>query len=367
MTRLAVSRPLRPAALLMAAVAMAAAPTGPALAFDAAPVAPSAILGNRMVPLQVDGRVEALGPGGFVHEWPGVYADGRFAGDRLVLLFDDAGTWRIRIDGGAPRTIDGAGAARAVAFWGLGPGPHAMRMEKTSESVGAVVGAFVPATGDPLPPPAPNRRQIEFIGDSDLVGYGVHAPGRSCTPGEVRRNTDTQAAYGALTGQALGADYQILAVSGIGLTRNYGGARPGEEMPAIYRSGPPAPAEWHPQIIVLDVGSNDFSPPSPDESLDDLQVFAAYERGLAAFAADLLARHPDAFLVVGSSGEEYAWTEATRAAIAQLGPGIAHRVGLVTFPARALTGCHHHPSEADQALMARFLTDWIAARPELWR
>ena len=134
------------------------------------------------------------------------------------------------------------------------------------------MGLFVPGDGDALAPPQPLSRQIEFIGDSDSVGYGNLSTTRNCDEEEVFELTDTQKSFGPQIARHFGADYQLVAASGIGVLRNYAGSDPDHTMPTLYRlqlrNEPDLYQSnaWAPQIIMLALGSNDFqSPIAPDE------------------------------------------------------------------------------------------------------
>lgn len=326
------------------------------------PVMTQSLIGNQGVPLRINGRVDPLGRFGFAHDWPGIYASARFEGDRVSILFDDADSrWQIRIDGGPFEVVDRPGA-QAVTLSGLGPGAHDLQMEKLSETAGAVLGVFIPTGERALPPPPPHRRQMEFIGDSDMVGFGVESPVRECTSDEVRAKTNTQLGFAPRVARAFDADYQVLARSGIGLVRNYLGANPGREMPTVYRETPSAGPDWTPEIVVVALGSNDFT----DGVSDPMALVEDYEEGVIAFATELQDRYPGSFLIFATVGDAYEFTDATRAALERLDPARRNRATQVVFPERALTGCYDHPSLADQATMAEAITSWIEAHPEIW-
>ena len=113
---------------------------------------------------------------------------------------------------------------------------YTIRVDKISESPagsGRFNGFRVP-TGRGRTPPAPQDRQIQFIGDSDTVGYGNLSPSRDCTAEEVIELTDTQDAYSPRVGQHFQADYETIARSGIGVVRNYAGMQAGRTMPLLY-------------------------------------------------------------------------------------------------------------------------------------
>jgi lysophospholipase L1-like esterase len=342
---------------------------------DAQPLA--AAVSGRVVPVAVPAGGGAASSLGFRHAWPAIVAVARFEGDRLVAAFDDdANRYRIRIDGGPEHLVDRPGRW-ALRFDGLGPGPHTARLEKLSEAgAGTFAGFLVPAGGAALDPPAPSARRIEFIGDSDTVGYGNTSPTRVCEGEEVFLATDTQASFGPRVARAFDADARIVARSGIGLVRNYGGGQDGT-MSDLYplaltdEAAPLAADGWAPQIVVLTLGSNDFATPlGPGEPWPDQSALRdEFQAAVTRFLAGLRARYPDAFLLVAVpreyDGGDYA--VATEAAVEGLRTEGEAAIDLIPLPVLERTACHWHPSLRDHGAMAETLIAYIAARPALWQ
>ena len=64
----------------------------------------------------------------YTHEWPGVYFETAFIGERLVLRFDDGWhEYRLRVNDAPPITIAQPGHADIV-IGGLAKGPHHIRL-----------------------------------------------------------------------------------------------------------------------------------------------------------------------------------------------------------------------------------------------
>jgi lysophospholipase L1-like esterase len=232
---------------------------------------------------------------------------------------------------------------------------------------------FAGAGGRPLPP-RPRARRIEFIGDSYTVGYGNASPGRACTAREVHDRTDTQRAFGPLLAKRLDADYRVIAYSGFGVVRNYAGGRPGESLPGLYpRAVPddPAPLDtdegWWPQVIVINLGTNDFSTPlKAGEAWASAEALrAAWRERYVAFAESLLSRRPEAQLVL--MGAEAFEAEVEQVAAALNAVARAKPVATVRFGGLELTGCDYHPSLADHEALADLIEKKLAGLPQLWR
>lgn len=372
----AISSRLQPAA------APAPAPPPPVLApaageaaFTAQMLAPDALpAGLATVPLQAEGRVVWMQPGESLrHQWPGLTIRARFEGGSAYLLFDDAvNRFRVTIDGAAAGALTVTRPGRAVvALTGLTPGLHDILVQKLNESPAPAgfggIRAPVAAT-----PPAPVAAPIiEFIGDSDSVGYGNTASARDCSGDQVFLATDSTQAFPAQVAARLGARARVIARSGIGIVRNYEGAAPGETMLDLYPLDQPAmdalPAlpEDPAELVVLALGSNDFSTPlAKDEGWTgpaDLEADAA--AGLADLAEAALRRNPGADLLLLAFGEYGAGLmEAHHQAMARLLATLPD-ARLVTLPELARDACHWHPSLADHARIAETLLTALAPEP----
>jgi lysophospholipase L1-like esterase len=325
----------------------------------------------RPIPVHVGGRVVSEPGGAMRFGWPGVYFEGRFRGTGAEVAVESGTEFlRITIDGEEKAVLKRPGTAR-LRITGLPPGEHVVRLEKQTESQtggGRFLG-FRALGGTPLPP-KPRRRQIEFVGDSYTVGYGNTSPGRTCTAKEVHERTDTQLAFGPLLAKRLDADYRILAYSGFGIVRNYSGNRPGESLPLLYPRlipGDAGPAErsagtWRPQLIVVNLGTNDFSTPlkAGERWRDQAALREDYRSTYVAFARSLLARQPQARLLLMGSD---AFIEDVRQVAAALNANGSPRPTVLPFAGLELTGCDWHPSLEDHRRLTAQVEEAIAAEP----
>ncbi|WCM28978.1 GDSL-type esterase/lipase family protein [Sphingomonas sp. QA11] len=317
------------------------------------------------VPLYVGGRVVVDTDGSMRFGWPGVYFEGRFKGNGLtVRLRNGADRLRLLIDGVEKASFTRTGQVDA-RIDGLGDGEHSVRLEKLGETQNdesRLFGIFAAGEGVPLSPPGRTGRQIEFIGDSYTVGYGNASPGRICTTAQVRDTTDTQRAFGPIVARRLGADYRVNAYSGFGMVRNYGGSRPGESMPGLYQRlipKDPAPVEidprgWHPQFIVVNLGTNDFSTPlqAGEPWASQAALHTAYRARYLGFARDLMAREPNARLILMGAD---AFIADVRQVADELGSKAPGRVSTIHFERLDLEGCDWHPSLKDHKHLADLL------------
>lgn len=334
------------------------------MVFAAALAAATAAAGLQPLPVHVGGRVIAAQDGSLIFGWPGVYLESRFRGPAVRVKFDASDDFlRLVLDGKEVTRFERSGSVDR-SFAGLGSGEHVVRLEKMTESPvgGARFIGFYPMAGS-VPERAPLRaRGIEFIGDSHTVGYGNTSASRQCTEREIHDTTDTTKAFGPLVARALHADYQIIAYSGRGVVRNYGGAVPGESMVALYTRAKPDDAKdrprpdpaWKPQVIVVNLGTNDFSTKlNPGEKwASDAALHADYRKTYADFVWRLHAQQPQARFVLMGSDMFFADVGQVAAEVNARKAGLA---APLEFGGLELTACNWHPSLADDRKLADLL------------
>lgn len=336
------------------------------------------------------------GAASYTHAWPGVYFEAAFAGDSLVMKFDDASNeYRLLIDALPPIALPQPGQSE-ITVSGLGNTQHSVRLEKVTESVwiSRAFEGFYVASGATALVAEPRLRQIEFIGDSDMTGYGVRSASRVCTPEEVRLRSDTQIAYPALVAKHFDADYRISAISGRGAARNYGGMVPDHAMVDVYSytlpdadtagmtavpdDAAPDDVAWQPQIYVMALGGNDFATPlKPDEGwADNAALVAGFLDDYTALAVTLHQHSPDAaLLVVWADGVMLPPVEKANLASAGRARFLARaqQAGFATVDFIALdsvvqqaNACDYHSSRSDHAARAAWLIAYLDAHPALW-
>jgi hypothetical protein len=241
-------------------------------------------------------------------------------------------------------------------------------------------GIDLGADGTLLAPPTPPGRRIEFVGDSELLGYGAGMTVESTNMCRFSPDTeDADASVAKLTSDALGAQMMNLAFSGKGVTRNL---TPGDTqtLPKMYPLSIPtdpntvwdAGGGWTPDVVVIDAGANDLRGTLGQRSFDDTDGFVkAYE----AFVRSLRTGHPQATIVCVVSatvwgGDRAALTGAVMKAVNDLHAAGDPHVVLFDFFANDPNnqsygdaerneglgyGCDYHPSRAGAAFLAKRL------------
>jgi lysophospholipase L1-like esterase len=326
------------------------------------------------LPVNVPGRVLREAGGEIRFGWPGVYFESRFRGTAVRVRFEAPQEhMRLLVDGEQKLAVSKVGTVD-VTLGGLPLREHVVRLEKQTESQsgGGRFFGFYPVEGA-TPLAAPQRpRRIEFIGDSYTAGYGNTSPVRECSKTEVHDRTDTQEAFGPVLARRYDADYRVVAYSGIGIVRNYAGATPELSLPRIYaRPTPdsaadaPADAGWRPQIIVINLGANDFSTPlhAGERWREAEGLRADYRRTYVGLVRRIAARQPQARFILMGSDEFIAEVRAVAADVNRDAPGLAT---VIRFGGLELTGCDWHPSVADDARLADLLARTIDSIPGAW-
>lgn len=353
-----------------------------ALAFAGAAAAQTVTpLGNtppRAVPLPMfaTGRTQAQDMDVLLRQWPGTYFETAFEGTEAAFR---TGPGRVAlsvtVDGAAPiRLPDPAPGVYHVA--GFPPGAHRLRVQVVGESQGAPsgFGGFLAPPGTRALPLERRARQIEFVGDSHTVGYANRSAKRDCTEAEVAASTDTAAGVVGLLAGRYAADYQVNAISGRGVVRNYNGGA-GTTVPEAYpfalfdRAKAVADAGWRPRLIVVALGTNDFSTPlnSGERWKSRADLHADFERRYADFLRALRARNPQAYLLVWATDIADGEIEAeARAAVARLTAAGEGRIGFAPMHGLTLAACHAHPDLADDATIAAALARHVDGHPDIW-
>lgn len=307
-----------------------------------------------------------------LYQWPGSYFEIRFSG-RSVYFKTGTGAVILNalVDGRLVGTLKKP-ASSLYVIDGLEDGSHTVRIETLTESQAGpneFYGFALVEPGKALPM-TPRKLQIEFIGDSHTVGYGNTSATRDCTQDEVWATTDNTRAFGATVARRFEADYQVNAISGRGIVRNYDGFT-ADPLPVAYpyalldHSTIYEDSSWQPQIIVIALGTNDFSTPLKAgekwKSRDELH--ADFEATYVRFIERLRARNPHAFIIVWATDmAEHEIEKEAGKVVAQLKSKGDDKLAFLPIEGLAMTGCHWHPSLADHKAIATKLIQFIDER-----
>lgn len=208
----------------------------------------------------------------------------------LEFEIEGQARWRVDQDGEQIGLFISGDKARHKVKVAADGKPHLYRLIKISESNPGGVTLFgikTDAKGKFLDAPKHNSRRIEFIGDSFTVGYGVEGH-VSDQEDHVFETTNASKSYAFLLADGYKANFQVNAFSGRGLVRNYDNIVSEWKIPRLYQYTVPGEApvdvaklsnpadssklmwnfeDFHPQVIVVFLGINDFqgNPPYGDK------------------------------------------------------------------------------------------------------
>ena len=183
----------------------------------------------------------AVQDGDVSFDWSGVYAIVQFRGHELQLRASDSGKdyfsiWVDKADMTAEPDgtfcLQSRDTTLTVCTAGGHAGPHTVIIQKRTEGEqGCATFHAFRAEGLEQARSA-HERVIEFIGDSYTCGYGTlsHKATDPFTP----ETEDCGKTYAAIIARHFGADYWLIAHSGMGVARNYADRFPGWFMPDRY-------------------------------------------------------------------------------------------------------------------------------------
>jgi lysophospholipase L1-like esterase len=316
--------------------------------------------------VRTQGRVAAAPGGGWLATWPGTAWTLRFEGRAIGVRLDDPlNHWVLEVDGQPRLQIAPAAGPRMVWLRGLPAGRHvATLVKRTEQSSRAAQVLGFEVDGRVLQPPVPPARRIEFIGDSFTAAYGNLSASRRCT--DIAAQTDVTQGYAVQAARALQADWRIHAASGMGLVRNWAGGRPQENHGTQYarllqdRPGAPSDDGWVPDIVVIGLGTNDFSTPvKPGEPRDAATLERDYLAAFRQLLAEVRQRAPRVRLLLLSVG-----VPGNGDRLRPLVKQIAAEHGAATLDWGAITamGCDGHPDLADHRHMAARLVMALKSR-----
>ena len=310
-------------------------------------------------------------------QWPGVYFEAAFRGSEVFFRVGPGHEILHVVVDNEPPLVIAKPQVGTYRLFHLKKASHTIRVQVATESPDGpnTFGGFgIPSKEEALPV-GPSGRQIEFIGDSHTVGYGNTSTKRECSQDEVWATTDVTQGFGPLTAGHYQAEYQVNAISGRGIVRNYNNF-PGDTLPAAYpfvlfdkKQTYNDPA-WKPQLLVIALGTNDFStalnPGEPWKTREELH--ADFERTYVRFLQSLRAANPDAFLVLWATGMADGEIESeVQKVVDQAKAQGETRLDFLPINDLAFTGCHSHPSLADDRIIENRLILWVDAHPDLWQ
>jgi lysophospholipase L1-like esterase len=290
------------------------------------------------------GRTVAASDGTLRFGYAGVTLRLAFTGTRLSMDAQggDKSLVDVIVDGGAPTTVALSPALRSVELVkDAAPGRHTVELVHRTETwLGIVSVARFVTDGKVEAAPALPSRKLLVLGDSVTCGANMERPD------DDKNNPhwwNAGASYGLLLGRALDAQTQLVCFGGRGLVRSWNGKTDEYQLPAYYGlaipdASNPAPwrqADYHPDLILVAIGTNDFNQGIPER--------ASYVAAYVDFVRTLLRDHPKAQVALT---EGAILKDEKKAALTAY---IAETVKRVASPHVHAVGSLHHPGDAADA------------------
>jgi hypothetical protein len=321
--------------------------------------------------VQLIGRAE-FSAGVWRVTWPGVAWRTAFSGSGVGVTTQDTVGYAVTIDGLRMDPIPPSQTRQTTWYRGLGAGHHSIeviRMRATPRAPGLFFGFNKSVDGRWLAPPPKPGRQIEFIADSAATGFGDLSATMDCTDEEIAARTDASQSYGIVAAHQMHADWQLNAMDGIGVVRNWHGIWKGTSY-ATYagltlqsdEATRYPDSSWHPQVVVVRLGNNDFgSPLAADEPWTAAQLDTEFTAGYRKLLAELRRRlGPNGLIIViPPAFDDNPANQKVAEIVDSLRSAGDPRLYEMQLPTLALTACYSHPNLSDHRLMAATLVKFI--------
>jgi hypothetical protein len=231
---------------------------------------------------------------------------------------------------------------------------HLVTICKATEGIGWIEleGVYADAL---LPAPALPDRKIEFVGNSITCGFGNDTSGIPCGQGEWFDQENAWLSYAPVTARALKAQWQLTAVSGIGLIHSC--CKMAITMPDVFDRMDPRGNRgtwdfkaYQPDVVTVCLGQN-------DGIQDSVTFCSAYVK----FVHHLRTVYPRARIVLLSSPMANAELkrELTRYLDAVAGAAGDPLVSDFFFSKQWTHGCASHPDLRDDIEIAGELTNYL--------
>ncbi len=332
------------------------------------------------------GRIDKSNPNFVSFAYPGVTIQAKFRGKSITARLKDLATLGMHntfyciIDNGEPQKIVlSESQYEYVLASRLKDTLHTIELVKLTESFVGEVNFFGFFVGDKTsdaflvyPDTLPSLK-MEFVGNSLTCGYGNELSSMIPKAGFSPLNENNYYAYGAITARELNAQYVCTAYSGKGVCRNYEGDTE-NTIPQFYGKtiATKSDSKWDhseyvPDILVLNLGTNDFQAESTTKiRVDSIQFIAEY----TAFLQRMKGYYPDAEIIcaVGPAlidNMEFYPNQLTRysqcvlTAIRNAGGEENHIHYFETKPQEGPFGEDYHPTIDTHKRMANELVSFI--------
>lgn len=273
----------------------------------------------------------------------------------VSLVLDDKYIGKIRIEKGASQWFSIKVTENIKK--------HTLEIYKNTEAQSGNV-LFAGTTAKLTSISSKKKKKIEFIGDS--ITCGAASDSVDCDKGQYHDHHNGYYAYGPVLSRAIGVDYLMSCVSGIGMYRNWNDENKDEAiMPDVYQnlyltkdtSKPKYDFAFQPDIISIALGTNDFS--GGDGKKERLPFNAEkYVSNYINFIKMLYEHNPNVQIVITNSpmvaGERAIVFEDCLNKVKNAFAEDKKHKPILIFKFKPMTpkGCSGHPDVADHKVLA---------------
>lgn len=313
--------------------------------------------------IQYTGRIDFSDPVKPRFWAPGAYITIRFSGTYCVMELTDEEKWgkshnylQVIVDNQPVSRIQTKGRQNKIVLAsGLKKGEHTIIICKNTEAEIGYLELIGFTCNKLLSPPKKSKRKIEFIGNSITCGMGNDDSEIPCKTNEWYDQHNAYLAYGPLSARALNAQWQLSAVSGIGLIHSC--CNKTTTMPQVFDKINMAEnniawdfKRYQPDVVTVCLGQNDGIQDSSAFCSAYIQ-FVGRLRNYYPKATIILLTSPMADQLLDSALKRY--ITAVKTAMKAKGD---KRIESYFFSRHYNNGCDYHPNAAEHAAMAKELT-----------
>jgi len=319
------------------------------------------------------GRIDSSQAKGAELYWSGTSIKFNFEGESISALMEDEkgdNYFNIIIDNDSLSILRPDTTKRYYQLASeLSKGKHTIEIFKRTEwdrGKTSFYGFQIKGAAKLLPKLPPNKRKIEFYGNSITAGYAIEDTSGRDLPDSTY--TNNYLSYAAITARHFNANYHCICRSGIGITVSW----IPEIMPEIYDRLNPTDSDskwdfslYSPDIVVINLlqndswitnmpDSNEFKMRFGTEAPGDEQIITSYQQ----FVTNIRNHYPKANIIcslgsMDAAKEGSKWIDFIKQAVANLNDKRIYTHFMPYIEAIA------HPSIKDQEEMANSLIGFI--------
>jgi len=312
--------------------------------------------------ITVMGRIVETNDGSARFSFPGVSFFANFEGKQLSIeafSSSENSYLEVIVDKGEPKAIKLSNTPQVINLLSdSNSKKHSVEIIHRSETWhGVVTLSQFSSDGKFTAAPKLPKRKMMVLGDSVTCAEAIER-----VEGGKKDTSwwNPRLSYGMLTAKNLNAQVQLVCMGGRGLIRSWNGKTDERNLSGFYQDAIPELAPWnqtqyHPDVIVSAIGTNDFGMGIPDRE--------TYVSTYVKFVTQLLIDHKQAqiILIEGSilSGDKKAaLTEYLAEVVKRVSDKRVHTASSTYYPGSFGDA---HPDKVQHAAMAKDLTSQINA------